>query len=330
MSTASRVLRGRETECATLVALLDEVRTGGSRVVTLTGEAGIGKTALLEYAGQRAAGFVVLRAVGVESEMELAFAALHQLCAPVLDRIGRLPVPQRDALQTAFGLIRSPPPERFLVGLALHTLLAQAANERPLLCVVDDAQWLDRASAQALAFVARRVGAEPIAMLIAQRDTVEPPDDFTRLQLGGIPAEAARALLDSAIAGPLDERVRERILAEARGNPLALLELPRWFTSADLGGGFGLRRRPHADRLPRAGRYGTNWNRFIADHGHPARCRLAADSSLSADGSHVFAKALAPSAILCPSLIFPLSVSARSPCGIRDMSIKSLFSSWQA
>ena len=191
---------------------------------------------------ESAAGCRVARAAGVESEMELAFAGLHQLCAPFLDRLERLPDPQHDALGTAFGLRRGEAPDRFLVGLAVLTLLSDVAEERPLVCVVDDAQWLDRASAQALAFAARRLVAESVAVVFAMRDSRDVQDltGLAELAVHGLADADARALLESVIAGPLDERVRDRIVAETHGNPLALLELPRGMTSTELAGGFGL------------------------------------------------------------------------------------------
>src|SRR5689334_19319998 len=164
------MLRGRRSECAALDALLDRARAGRSGALVVQGEAGIGKTALLDYAMASASDMRVLGAVGVESEMELAFAALHQLCAPVLDRLEHLPVPQRDALLTTFGLRAGPVPDRFLVGLAVLSLLSDVADESPLVCVVDDAQWLDRASAQCVAFVARRLLAESLVVLFAARE----------------------------------------------------------------------------------------------------------------------------------------------------------------
>jgi DNA-binding CsgD family transcriptional regulator len=181
-----------------------------------------------------------MRAVGVESEMELPFAALQQLCAPMLHRLDRLPAPQQDALGVAFGLRAGNAPDPFLVGLAVLSLLADAAEEQPLLCVVDDGQWLDRASAQALVFVARRLLAESVALVLVTREPSEELTGFQELVIEGLPDGDARALLGSVLGVPLDERVRERIVAETRGNPLALLELPRGMTPAQLAGGFAL------------------------------------------------------------------------------------------
>ena len=231
---------------------------GQSRVLVVSGEPGVGKTALLESAIESASGFRVARAVGVESEMELAFAALQQLCAPMLDRLDRLPAPQRDALGVAFGLRAGNAPDRFLVGLAVLSLLAEVAEEQPLVCVVDDAQWLDRASAQALVFVARRLLAESVALVLVTREPSEELEGLPGLVVEGLRDGDARALLSSAVRVPLDERVRERIVAETRGNPLALLELPRGLTADELAGGFGLPDAPGivgADRgqLPGAG-----------------------------------------------------------------------------
>ena len=235
-------LAGRKAECAGLDRLLADARAGRSAVLVLRGEPGIGKTALLGYAAGRAAGFQVVRAVGVESEMELPFAGLHQLCGAMLDGLGRLPPPQRDALGTAFGLSSGAQPDRFLVGLAVLSLLSDAAEERPLLCLVDDAQWLDRSSAQALAFVARRLEAESVVLLFAEREPgeLDALAGLPDLPLQGLPDDCARELLASVITAPLDERVRDRLLAETRGNALALLELPRVLSPAKLAGGFGL------------------------------------------------------------------------------------------
>lgn len=241
-------MRGRRRECEVLDRLVDSARRGQSEVLVLRGEAGIGKTALLDYVVDRASGCQVVRAAGVESEMELAFAGLHQLCAPLLDRLPRLPGPQADALRSAFGLRGGDAPDRFLVGLAVLTLLSEAAEEQPLICVIDDAHWLDQASQQTLAFVARRLLAEPVAMVFAVR---EPSDDknlatLPGLSVSGLDPENSRALLESAQPGPIDDRVRDRLIAEAHGNPLALLELPRGRRVEELAGGFGLSPKPGA------------------------------------------------------------------------------------
>ena len=221
------MLLDRLPERAALSQLLDAARAGRSGVLVMRGEPGVGKTALLEYAIESAAGLRVARVAGVESEMELAFAALQQLCAPMLDKLAGLPDPQRAALGVAFGLNTGAAPDRFLVGLAALSLLSEAAEQQPLLCVIDDAQWLDRASAQALAFVARRLLAEPVALVFATREPGEEFRGLPELPVGGLREGDARELLGSVIRGPLDERVRDRIVAETRGNPLALLELPR-------------------------------------------------------------------------------------------------------
>jgi DNA-binding CsgD family transcriptional regulator len=206
----------------------------------LEGEAGVGKTALLDYAIGSASDLRVLRAVGVESEMELAFAALHQLCAPVLDRLDRLPLPQRNALLTTFGLRAGVVPNRFLVGLAVLSLLSDVADEGPLVCVVDDAQWFDRASAQCVGFVARRLLAESVVMLFAVREQSDLFAGLPELLVKGLRGADARSLLVSVMPGRLDEGVADELLAETRGNPLALLELPRGLTAAQLAGGFAL------------------------------------------------------------------------------------------
>ena len=234
------MLRGRRSECQALDRLLEAVRAGRSGVLVVRGEAGIGKTALLEYAIESASDLRIVRAVGVESEMELAFAGLHQLCAPMLDRFERLPGPQRDALATTFGLNLGAVPHRFLVGLAVLSLLSEVAEEQPLLCVVDDGQWLDEASAQVLGFVARRLLAESVAVVFAMREPSEEFRGLPELVVEGLRDEDACELLASVIRGPLDDRIRDRIVAETRGNPLALLELPRGLTPAELAGGFGL------------------------------------------------------------------------------------------
>ncbi|MCW3064900.1 MAG: LuxR family transcriptional regulator, partial [Solirubrobacterales bacterium] len=241
------MLVGRREECARLDRLLATATAGDSAVLVLRGAAGTGKTALLDYAAGGADGYRVVRAVGVESEMELPFAGLHQLFGALLDRLEGLPPPQRDALGTAFGMSSGRQPDRFLIGLAVLSLLSNAAEERPLLCLVDDAQWLDRSSALVLAFVARRLGAESVVLLFAVREplTVDELARLPDLPLEGLSDAHARELLASVIGAPLDERVRGRILAEARGNPLALLELPRELWSGKVTNGFGL-----PDQLP--------------------------------------------------------------------------------
>ncbi|HEX9515728.1 MAG TPA: ATP-binding protein [Streptosporangiaceae bacterium] len=235
-------LRGRSRQCGTVDGLLADVRAGRSRALVLRGEPGIGKTALLGYAADAAPDFRVARAGGVESEMELPFAALQQLRGPMLDRLDRLPGPQREALAVAFGLHSGGAPDSFLAGLGVLSLLSDVAMEQRLLCLIDDAQWLDQASAQALAFVARRLDAEPMAVTFGTGDPA-PGDDLAglaELVLGPLPRADARAVLASAIPGRLDERVRDRITTESGGNPLALLELPRAMTAAELAGGFGV------------------------------------------------------------------------------------------
>src|SRR5580693_8023722 len=233
-------LLDRERERAALDGLLGDLRLGRGGVLVVRGEAGVGKSALLEYAVGAAADMRVARAVGVESEMELAFAGVHLLCAPLLDRLEDLPGPQRDALGVAFGLREGGAPDRFLVGLAVLTLLSEVAEERPLLCVVDDAQWLDRASAQVLAFAARRLLAEPVGLVFAARESGEAFRGLADLEVRGLPDKDARALLGSVVRFRLDDQVRDRILAETAGNPLALLELPRGLSLTQLAGGLGL------------------------------------------------------------------------------------------
>jgi DNA-binding CsgD family transcriptional regulator len=234
-------VRGRSSELQRLDRLLDDARAGRSGVLVVRGEAGMGKTTLLQYAAARATAFRIGRIAGAVAEMELPFAGLHQLCAPLRERLDTLPAPQRDALRVALGYASGDPPDRLLLGLATLTLLAEAAEEQPLLCLVDDLQWLDGASAQVLRFVAGRLLAEPIAIVFAVR---EPAPDRTlaglpELRLEGLGHEDARALLETVVAGRLDVHVRERMIAETGGNPLALLELPRSMSDAELSGGFG-------------------------------------------------------------------------------------------
>jgi DNA-binding CsgD family transcriptional regulator len=244
-------LRGRRSECRVLDRLLADARIDQSGVLVVRGEAGVGKTALLDYVAEQADGFRCARAVGIESEMELAYAGLHQLCAPLLEGLRDLPAPQRDALSTAFGISAGEPPDRFLVGLAVLSLVSEAAEQKPLLWIVDDAQWLDRVSAQTLAFVARRLLAERMVLAFGVR---EPSDEqalsgLPEIVVSGLGDTDARALLDSVISGPVEQRIRDRIVAETRGNPLALLELPHGLSPAELAFGFGL-----TDTMPLAGR----------------------------------------------------------------------------
>jgi DNA-binding CsgD family transcriptional regulator len=235
-------LLGRQAECQVLDRLLRDAVAGRSRVVVLRGEAGIGKSALLGYVSDGAQAALIARAVGVESEMELAYNGLHQLCAPMLDRLDRLPSPQRAALGTVFGLSEGPTPDRFLVGLAALTLFADVAEHRPLVCIVDDAQWLDQVSAQILGFVARRVLAERVAIVCAARTRIgeEVLAGLPELVVGELGEHDSLALLLENLQGPLDAAVCRRIVAESHGNPLALLEFPRTWSVAELAGGFGL------------------------------------------------------------------------------------------
>src|SRR3954469_16773772 len=242
--TAERLpkLQGRSAEHAQLDRLLENVRGGQSAVLVIRGDAGVGKTALLRHATDRASGFRVAQVAGVESEMELPYAGLHQLCAPLLDRLDALPQPQQTALRVALGLAAGDPPDRFLVALAALGLMSATAEERPLFCVVDDFQWLDDATAQVVGFVARRLLAESVALVLAVR---EPSGEhrlagLPELPLRGLDDADARALLETVFPGPIDEGVRDRIVAETHGNPLALLELPRGMSAAELAGGYGL------------------------------------------------------------------------------------------
>jgi DNA-binding CsgD family transcriptional regulator len=240
MVTRAGRLLGRLGEFEVLDHLIEDARDGHGAVLAVYGEAGVGKTALLEHAVEGAPDFRVARAVGVEGEMELPFAAIHQLCSPSLDLFEHLPDPQREAFEVALGLSAGRRPNPFLVGLAVLNLLSEVAEERPLLCLVDDAQWLDRSSARVLSFVARRLLAEKIAMVFAAREPIAALAGVAELRVEPLGHGDARALLDSVLPARLDERVLERIVVETRGNPLALLELPRGLTPAQLAGGFGL------------------------------------------------------------------------------------------
>jgi DNA-binding CsgD family transcriptional regulator len=233
-------LIGRHAETRALGEFVDDVRSGRSRVLVVRGECGLGKTALLDWVVEQAGDCQVLRAAGVEAEMELAFAGMHQLLAPTLPRLENLPPPQCDALQMAFGIRGGATPDRFFIALAALSLLADTAKQQPLICLIDDEQWLDRASAQALAFVARRLGDESVGLVFATQVTTEELSGLRELHLDGLSNADAHALLDWALTAPLDPLIREQIVTESRGNPLALLELPRGMTPAQLAGGFGL------------------------------------------------------------------------------------------
>ncbi|MEY9892106.1 DNA-binding CsgD family transcriptional regulator [Catenulispora sp. MAP5-51] len=261
---------GRDHERAEIDGLLGRARHGGGSVLVVRGEAGIGKTALMRYCARQASGFRVLEASGVESEMELPFAALHQLCGPFLDRIGALPGPQRQALEVAFGLAGGNPPDLFFLGLATLGLLAEAAAEQPLACLVDDAQWLDGASKQVLAFVGRRLNAEPMLLVIAVREDPDEQgfDGLPSLVLSGLTKDDARKLLTASVAGRLEDRVRDRLIAETSGNPLALLELAGGMSPADLAGG-------SVGHSPLSGRLHDHYLRRIAELPEPTRLFLA-------------------------------------------------------
>jgi DNA-binding CsgD family transcriptional regulator len=233
-------LFGREREMAILSRLIEAARGGHSGTVVVRGDPGVGKTALVDQVLESASGLRVLRAAGVESEMELPYAALQQLCSPVIDRLDTLPAPQRDALSKVFGLTGGEPPERFLVALGVLSLFAELGAEQTLVCFIDDAQWLDQASARALEFVARRLLADRVVLVFGSRESSEVGSGLPVLLVQGLDDRHAQALLDSTILYVLDQDVRARIVAEARGNPLALLELPRGLSPAELAGGFGL------------------------------------------------------------------------------------------
>ncbi|XVU29265.1 helix-turn-helix transcriptional regulator [Actinoplanes sp. CA-054009] len=241
-------LVGRAAECAALDRAIKAARDGESRVLVLHGVPGVGKSALLGHAERQATGLRVLRAAGVESEMELPYATLHQLCAPLLDHARRLPAPQREALETVFGLRAGDAPERFLVGLAVLNLLSEAGDGQPLLGLIDDAHWMDRASAQVVGFVARRLLAEPVVLLFGARQRGPALADLPGLEIRGLRDADSHALLDTVTRFGLDQHIRDRIVAETRGNPLALLELPRGLSRTEMAGGFGLLT---ADALPR-------------------------------------------------------------------------------
>lgn len=259
-------LIGRARECRSLEELLDSVRGGQSRVLVVRGDAGIGKSALLQWLVDAATGFQLVHATGVESEMTLPFAALHQLCAPMLDRLEALPEPQREAARTAFGLAAGSAPDRLLIGLAVLSLLSEFAAEAPLLCVIDDAQWLDHESAQTLAFVARRLQVDAIGLVFATRRSIAELSGFPTMIVEGLHDGDAQTLLSSVLHVPLDTRVRDRIVAETRGNPLALVEWPRGLTDAELASGFGM-----PAKLEMAGQIEESFRRRVAELPDSAR-----------------------------------------------------------
>src|SRR6478672_451936 len=268
---SARGLRDRVSERQRLERLMNDARNGRSAVLVVRGEAGIGKSALLRAVAEQASGFQVAQISGVESEMELPYAGLHQLCAPMLTRLDGLPLPQQGALRVALGMESGDPPDRFLVALGALTLLAEIAEDEPFLCFVDDAQWLDAASRQVLGFVGRRLLAEHVAIVFAVR---EPSSDtelagLPELLLGGLDEEEARSLLATVIPGRLDERVRDRIVAETRGNPLALLELPHGLSATQLAGGFGV-----PELVPLSGRIEESFLRRIEELPHETQLLL--------------------------------------------------------
>src|SRR6476661_457586 len=233
-------LLGREREQTAIDRLVESARDGRGGVLVVHGEPGVGKTALLDDLVEKAGSLRIVRTAGVEGEMELPFAAVQQLCAPISALGERLPGPQRDALEIAFGLGPGPAPNPFLVALAVLGMLSDAARERPLLCVIDDAQWLDRASAQVLAFAARRLAVERIAMVFAARDVADAPRGLPQVPVSPLGHRDSRALLESVLVSPLDDQVIERLIVETGGNPLALVELPHDLASSQVAGGFGV------------------------------------------------------------------------------------------
>ena len=257
---------GRRSECEQLDRLLTRSRAGRGDAIVVHGEAGIGKTALLDYAVSHAHETRVLRTVGNEAERELPFAALQQLSAPGIEHLDGLPRPQRDALRVAFGLADGPAPDRLLVGLASLNLLARLASERPVLCVVDDAQWLDHGSAQALGFVARRLANEHVACAFAARTVPGELRGLPELVVDGLHEADSLVLLRSALPDRVDDKVLDRIVVETHGNPLALLELPRGLSPAKFGGGFAL-----PVSVPIAGRVEASFRRRLGELAAPSR-----------------------------------------------------------
>ena len=294
-----RLLVGRDGELETLGELLAAVAAGGSAALIVRGEPGVGKSALLEHVIAAAEGFQVVRAEGVEGEVDLPYAGLQQLCRSMTDAISVLPQPQSEALRVAFGLASGGVPDRYLVGLAALGLMSEVAGTQPVLCVVDDAQWLDPETTRALAFVARRLGADSVALVFASREIVEELDGVPELLLGGLGAADSRALLDSVVIGHLDDSVRERILAETHGNPLALTELPRALTSAEAA--TGIVRQSHDSltaRIERAS--GASWSRFS-----PRRASCCCSRRPSRSAIHSYSSVLQRSSALASSSRIP-------------------------
>lgn len=234
------MLIGRHKECAAIDQLIEVVRAGGSGALVIHGAAGVGKTALLNYIAGHSKGCQIARTGGVQSEMELPFAGLHQLCGPHVSRIDRLPTPQRQALAIVFGVADGAPPDMFMIGLSVLGLLSEVARDKPLLCLVDDQQWLDHASIQVLAFVARRLGAESVGLVFGTRVPGRELARLPTLKIAELSQADSRKLLDSVLTASLDQRVWDQIIAETRGNPLAMLELVRGNTPAELAGGFAI------------------------------------------------------------------------------------------
>ncbi|MDF2824357.1 MAG: transcriptional regulator, luxR family, partial [Mycobacterium sp.] len=289
MAAGSGQLRGRASESAALQRVIAGARSGVSQVLVVRGQAGTGKTALLEHATDMATGFRCLQIVGVQSDMELAFAGLQQLCAPLMNHVETLPVPQQDALRVAFGLGAGPAPDRFLVGLAVLSLLAAEAERQPLLCVIDDAQWLDQVSVQTLGFVARRLLAEPVALVFGVRDHgAEALAGLPEIVVAGLSDSDARELLESLVPGAIDPRVRDRILAETQGNPLALLEVPHNVSAAELAGGFW-----PAGARPSTGQVEESFVRRITALPEPTRRLLVAAAAEPLGDGAMFLRAAA-------------------------------------
>ena len=281
-------LLGRQDACAVLDGLLQGARAGHSGVLALRGEPGIGKSALLKYAAGSASDMRVLRVIGVESERDLPYAAVQQVFAPLQDGLERLPGPQQDALRTTFGLVEGPMPDRLLVALGVLSLVSEGADERPLVCLIDDAQWLDHASANVLSFVARRLLAEPIALLFATRTPTDELAALPELWLEGLPTADARELLTSVVTGKLDELVADEVVAESGGNPLALLEWARGLSPGKVAGGFGL---PEASSVP--GRIEASFAERFETLDEPTRMALVLGAAEPAGDSALLWRAAA-------------------------------------